>query len=540
MARGMSTADRRALLALEAARRVADVRDDPHGRRAVAEESYVSVSSPLERYSRAELAFIDWEIRRGVLLPVQTDGGGGSAWWRAVNQTLLRDCVEGSLLHRDGFTSGGTNPAVDLWLRFFAAPSPMSWYRAHNASIVTGYMTSADLASSEAEAERLLMNLILTRALYAYLLAAGKARIGLLERIGRWLANPAGAGIVAVIDMPGFYPSTYPISPPDAEMLQGVGFGPDTLIGELANLLIFSDIKRVFQWNAERIGVPALCDLTTDDAPCYPLGDPVIAEKVAGGAKRLRDLDDRFDDLAAALTPDELLERLPWVAGVSLQDVCFVSWEMDPDVIEPLLPKSLDLDTYDGRGYVTAVALRAEQMHFRGLPPLHDAAVYYELNFRTYVRYHGEPGIFFISVDATPGGAFDYLARFMFRIPYHRSTMSMDEGAATSFKSERGDPAEPATFAVSYTVDASGPPSAPSPGSLAEFICVRDLAFSRLLGMTLQLEVRHPQWTLQPVTSSSVDAAKLFEAAGIDCPSGTPSVFYSPRSDGVMLLPVPA
>ena len=45
MARGMSSADKRALLALEAARRVADVRDDPHGRRALAEESYLSATN---------------------------------------------------------------------------------------------------------------------------------------------------------------------------------------------------------------------------------------------------------------------------------------------------------------------------------------------------------------------------------------------------------------------------------------------------------------------------------------------------------------
>jgi uncharacterized protein YqjF (DUF2071 family) len=537
----MSSADKRALLALEAARRVADVRDDPHGRRALAEESYVSATNTsLERYSRAELAFIDWEIKRGVLHPVKSAGDGGSPWWRTINQTLLRDCAEGSLLHRDGFTTGGTNGAVDLWLRFFASPTPDNWYRAHNASIVSGYLTSSGLAAAETEAERLLMNLILTRALYAYLLAVGQARIGWLERIGRWLANPAGIGIVAVIDMPGFYPATYPMSDEDAAQLQGVGFEPDSLIGKLANLLIFSDIKRVFQWNAEKIGLPALCDLTTDSAPCYPLGEPVIAEKVAGGAKLLRQLDDTFDAIAATLTPDDMLERLPWVAGVSLQDVCFVSWEVPPNKIEPLLPRSLKLDTFEGKSYITAVALRAEQMHFRGLPPMHDAAVYYELNFRTYVQHHGERGIFFISVDGTPGGAFDYLARFMFRIPYYRSVMDMHDADPITFSSNRKDDDPSGTFELSYSIDPTEPAKPPEPGSLEEFICVRDLAFSRLLGVTMQLEVRHPLWTLQPVTSAKVDAAALFGSAGVSAPTGEPSVFYSPRSDGVMLLPVPA
>ena len=382
------------------------------------------------------------------------------------------------------------------------------------------------------------MNLILTRALYAYLLAAGKARIGWLERIGRWLANPAGAGIVAVIDMPGFYPSTYPIDEKDAAELQGVGFSADTLIGNLANLLIFSDLQRVYEWNADRIGVPALCALTADDVPCYPVGEDVIAERLAAPAKRLRDLDVAFNKLAMKLTPDDMLERLPWVAGVSLEDVCFVSWAMPPEVVRPHVPSSLELDTFDGKAYITAVALRAEQMHFRGLPPMNDAAIYYELNFRTYVKYGDERGIFFISVDATPGGAFDYLARFMFRIPYHRSVMTMD-GEPTAFTSRREQDGSGA-FGVSYSVDTTVEPAPPTAGSFEEFICVRDLAFSRLLGITLQLEVRHPQWVLQPVVDASVDAAGLFDAAGISAPTGAPTVLYSPGSKGVMLLPVPA
>lgn len=540
----MSSEGRRSLLALEAARRVADVRDDPQGRLALAEESYVSATNlSLHRFSRAELAFIEWEIRRGVLGPVRTSGDGGSAWWRAVNQVLLKDCAEASLLHREGFTTGGTNPAVDLWLRFFRSPSPTSWYRAHNASIVSGYLHSTELAKAESGAEQLLMNIILTRALYGYLLAAQQARLGWLARLGTWLADPSGEGLATMIDLPDFYPATYPMAADDEQVLEGVGYTPQSILGRLANLVIFSNIERLFSWNAERIGIPDLCALTTKDAPCYPSGSPALTTRAAADAKRLRDLDDWFDAIAAAVTPDGILDMLPWVAGVSLRDATFVSWAMEPYMIEPLLPDGLELDTYNGKGYITAVALNAQQMHFRGLPPMHAAASYLELNFRTYVRHQGERGIFFISVDATPGGVFEYLARFMFRIPYHESRMTMPPpppGSPATFTSRRVDPKRPAAYDLAYTVDTSVPAAPPASGSLEEFICVRDLAFSKLLGIVLQLEVRHPQWTLQPATLTSVDASGLFEGAGIDCPPGTPSIFYSPRSDGVMLLPVPA
>jgi uncharacterized protein YqjF (DUF2071 family) len=537
----MSLADKRSLLTLEAGRRVADVRSDPHGRLALAEESYVSATnSRLERFSRAELAFIEWEIRRGVLEPIRPSGEGGSSWWRTINEMLLQDCAEASLLHREGFRNGGSTPAVGLWLKFFSSPSPDTWYRAHNASIVSGYLAASHLAGDESPGEQVLMNVILTRALYASLLASKQARLGPLARIGEWLANPAGGGIVAVIDLPDFYPATYPMDKEDTEQLLGVGFSPQSLLGRLANLLIFSDLERVFAWNAQKIGIPGLMALTADGEPCYPSGRPTALRLAASDAAVVRKLDDAFDDLAAAATPDNVMELLPWVAGVSLQDVCFLSWEVPDYAIAAILPDGLEADTYEGKCYISAVALRAEGMHFRGLPPLPGAGSYVELNLRTYVKHRGERGIWFISVDGTPGDMFEFLARHMFRIPYHESVMDLTPGTPMAFTSTRPDDDAKAAFDLRYTVDESSPAAEPAPGSFEEFICKRDLAFSTWLGLKLQLEVRHPQWTVQPVTGVQVDATALFEAAHLSAPAGAPTAFYSPRSDGVMLLPVPA
>ena len=49
------------------------------------------------RYGLAELSFLHWEIARGVLAPPAVDGGG-SPWWRAINDELLRDKVEADRL----------------------------------------------------------------------------------------------------------------------------------------------------------------------------------------------------------------------------------------------------------------------------------------------------------------------------------------------------------------------------------------------------------------------------------------------------------
>ena len=78
---------------------VAAVRDDPARRLGLASRFYddrpgcVSIRS----YRRAEMAFMRWQIRRG-LLAAPDAPRPGSEWWRAVNEGLLRDAWEADQL----------------------------------------------------------------------------------------------------------------------------------------------------------------------------------------------------------------------------------------------------------------------------------------------------------------------------------------------------------------------------------------------------------------------------------------------------------
>ena len=78
---------------------VAVVRDDPARRLGLASRFYddrpgcVSIRS----YRRAEMAFMRWQVRRG-LLAAPDAPRPGSEWWRAVNEGLLRDAWEADQL----------------------------------------------------------------------------------------------------------------------------------------------------------------------------------------------------------------------------------------------------------------------------------------------------------------------------------------------------------------------------------------------------------------------------------------------------------
>src|SRR5262245_1015061 len=152
---------------------VGAVRDDPAARLALMARVFHGPTGSAPRhvpFRRAALSFMRWQARRG-LLNALAASPPGSVWWRAVNERLLRDgCETVALL--GGLAGEPSSQAVRLWLEFGARPTGRNWYRAHNASIVGGYLEHRELADSESAPERFFMNVALLRVLYAHALVA--------------------------------------------------------------------------------------------------------------------------------------------------------------------------------------------------------------------------------------------------------------------------------------------------------------------------------------------------------------------------------
>src|SRR4051794_35482239 len=154
-----------------AGEQVAVVRDDPAARLALMARVFRGPTGHAPRhlpFRRAALSFMHWQARRGVLNPLDASPPG-SKWWRQVNERLLRDACETVAL-LGGLAGEPSSHAVRLWLAFSATPTGRNWYRAHNASVLGGYVERRDLADTESEPERFFMNVALVRVLYAHAL----------------------------------------------------------------------------------------------------------------------------------------------------------------------------------------------------------------------------------------------------------------------------------------------------------------------------------------------------------------------------------
>jgi uncharacterized protein YqjF (DUF2071 family) len=88
-----------------------------------------------------------------------------------------------------------------------------------------------------------------------------------------------------------------------------------------------------------------------------------------------------------------------WLWSQIWHDLFFAHWQVPPDAIQPQLPACCELDTWHGEAWLSIVVFRLQVRH-RWLSALGLAGNFLEMNLRTYVRFQGEPGIFFLSIHA--------------------------------------------------------------------------------------------------------------------------------------------
>lgn len=269
----------------QARQQVLEVADSPDGR-------YQLCTTFYQRYGygggtgfgSSELEFIKWEIDRGVLNSLQS-AQPGSQWWRAVNAGLLWHAACAAALHEADPDAQITGP-IKYWMAYLRAPSPQSWYRAHNASTVDGYLLQADAAHLETEAERTFINIVLYRVLYAQALVEGDAP-GLLGFIAhhflphllgdmeQLIANPRSPSVDILLNLPDFYPRHYPLTPQDQLDILSKGHGAENLAQVMLDKVLVSPcLTTLYRLASDWLGMPALVGLVVNNRPVYPDFDP--------------------------------------------------------------------------------------------------------------------------------------------------------------------------------------------------------------------------------------------------------------------------
>jgi uncharacterized protein len=208
--------------------------------------------------------------------------------------------------------------------------------------------------------------------------------------------------------------------------------------------------------------------------------------------------------------------------------LAMLNYEVDPAVLEPYLPRQLDLDFWNGKTYVSLVGFLFRDTRVLGVPiPFHRN--FAELNLRFYVRRCDGPeerrGVIFIR-EIVPRWAVSLVARKVYQENY--LTLPMRHSIESR-------PLEDGGVAVEYAwrfqrrwnrmrIETSGDAEPSAAGSLDEFIVDQRWGYCRQRnGDCLEYEVEHPPWPIRAATHVDLDcdAATLYGPAlaeALACP----------------------
>ena len=226
----------------------------------------------------------------------------------------------------------------------------------------------------------------------------------------------------------------------------------------------------------------------------------------------------------------------PWIMSQRWEDLLFAHWRVPAARLRALVPEALEIDTFDGTGWVSMTPFRLTNLRPRFLPPLPGISDFLEMNFRTYVRVGDKPGIWFFSLDAASPLAVA-AARLTYRLPYRNAHMRMRRADGWIQYESRRAGASGAEFVGRYR--GVGPSWSPAPGTLEHFLAERYALYSVLLGrVVLRGEIHHPPWTIQRA-EARIERNTVPAAHGLVLPDEPAVLHYAAPQDTLVWPPVP-
>ena len=228
------------------------------------------------------------------------------------------------------------------------------------------------------------------------------------------------------------------------------------------------------------------------------------------------------------------IPKTPWVLSMSWHELLFAHWPVPIALIRPLIPDILEIDAFDGWGWIGVVPFRMSGVLPRYFPiPL----AFPELNVRTYVKMRDRSGVWFFSLDAASW--LSVRAARWFGLPYYDARMTVQiEGDVVGYDSVRTHKnAFPAEFGAKY--NPTSPVYYSAPGTLDHWLTERYALYGALKpGQVVYGEIHHMQWPLQRA-EVELRTNTMTRASGFDLPDIKPICHFARRQEVVAWPIVP-
>lgn len=192
--------------------------------------------------------------------------------------------------------------------------------------------------------------------------------------------------------------------------------------------------------------------------------------------------------------------RWPWIAAQNWQHILFIHTPVPHETLRPVVPHPFDIDTHQGKGWMSIVLFQASQSRLRYMPGWVSYPRFFQMNLRTYVRFGNERGVYFFGIHTndrtvTAGGN-------VFSLPFSKADIQLQKpNGVIHFNAEGlfGDPKS--RFNVHYQPDSAV--FTPSTDSLPHFLSERYCIWLLQGDTIVKAPIFHKHWQLQHANISA-------------------------------------
>ncbi|MGH9713059.1 MAG: YqjF family protein [Candidatus Acidiferrales bacterium] len=190
------------------------------------------------------------------------------------------------------------------------------------------------------------------------------------------------------------------------------------------------------------------------------------------------------------------------------RDLAMLNYEITPELLTPCVPSATELDSFNGKTFISLVGFRFLRTKLFGFLPLPFHANFDEVNLRFYVRRQVgatfRRGVVFIR-EIVPRRAIAQVARVFYgenytSHPMRHSITRNATGLSTEYQWRFNDEW------CCLCAEASGVPAHPSEGSLEQFITEHYWGYTARPGRdSIEYHVTHIPWRVWTATTACFD-----------------------------------
>lgn len=200
----------------------------------------------------------------------------------------------------------------------------------------------------------------------------------------------------------------------------------------------------------------------------------------------------------------------------------FFHFEVSFDVLRALVPESLELDSFDGKYYISVVPFTMEEIRPRLLPAVGFISNFDELNVRTYVVKDGKAGVYFLNIEGGKSLSV-FVSKQLSGLPYEKATMKRSDGIYTSSNAKKQF-----QFEANYTIGNPVREKSPLQVWLTERYCLYVYVKNNLY----RYQIHHKVWELKEIAFDRLKIA--YDLPGIQL---TEKEVIAPNySDGIQVV----